>query len=107
MELSSLTSISPIDGRYRTQVEGLSAYFSEFALIQYRLRVETEYFIALSKQKIFKLEGTSSNKLKKLFENFTPETALEIKNCLTISSTCLSTGTGCNRITLPGLENAT
>ena len=80
MELSSLTAISPIDGRYRAQVEGLSAYFSEFALIQYRLRVETEYFIALSKQKIFKLEGTSSNKLKKLFENFTPETALEIKN---------------------------
>lgn len=80
MELSSLTAISPIDGRYRAQVEGLSAYFSEFALIQYRLRVETEYFIALSKQKIFKLEGPSTNKLKKLYENFTPETAMEIKN---------------------------
>ena len=46
-ELSSLTSISPIDGRYRAKVESLSQYFSEFALIQYRVKVEIEYFIAL------------------------------------------------------------
>lgn len=80
MELSSLTAISPIDGRYRSQVEGLSTYFSEYGLIQYRLRVETEYFIALSKQKLFKLENSSINKLKKVYEDFTPTTALEIKN---------------------------
>lgn len=80
MELSSLTAISPIDGRYRSQVEGLSSYFSEYGLIQYRLRVETEYFIALSKQKLFKLENSSINKLKKVYEDFTPETAVEIKN---------------------------
>ena len=80
MELSSLTAISPIDGRYRAQVEGLSPYFSEYGLIQYRLRVETEYFIALSKQKLFKLETRSINKLKKIYEEFTPNTALEIKN---------------------------
>jgi adenylosuccinate lyase len=80
MELSSLTAISPIDGRYRSQVEGLSSYFSEYGLIQYRLRVETEYFIALSKQKLFKLENSSINKLKKVYEDFTPNTALEIKN---------------------------
>jgi adenylosuccinate lyase len=80
MELSSLTAISPIDGRYRAQVEGLSPYFSEYGLIQYRLRVETEYFIALSKQKLFKLENSSINKLKKIYEEFTPNTALEIKN---------------------------
>ena len=80
MELSSLTAISPIDGRYRSQVEGLSSYFSEYGLIQYRLRVETEYFIALSKQKLFKLESSSMNKLKKVYEDFTPSTALEIKN---------------------------
>jgi adenylosuccinate lyase len=80
MELSSLTAISPIDGRYRAQVEGLSPYFSEYGLIQYRLRVETEYFIALSKQKLFKLETSSINKLKKIYEEFTPNTALEIKN---------------------------
>jgi adenylosuccinate lyase len=80
MELSSLTAISPIDGRYRSQVEGLLSYFSEYGLIQYRLRVETEYFIALSKQKLFKLENSSINKLKKVYEDFTPNTALEIKN---------------------------
>jgi adenylosuccinate lyase len=80
MELSSLTAISPIDGRYRAQVEGISPYFSEYGLIQYRLRVETEYFIALSKQKLFKLETSSINKLKKIYEEFTPNTALEIKN---------------------------
>ncbi len=80
MELSSLTAISPIDGRYRAQVEGLAPYFSEYGLIQYRLRVETEYFIALSKQKLFKLENSSINKLKKIYEDFTPSTALEIKN---------------------------
>lgn len=80
MELSSLTAISPIDGRYRSQVEGLSSYFSEYGLIQYRLRVETEYFIALSKQKLFKLENSSINKLKKVYEDFTPTTAIEIKN---------------------------
>lgn len=51
MELNTLTAISPIDGRYRSQVEVLSAYFSEFALMHYRLRVETEYFIALSQKK--------------------------------------------------------
>lgn len=80
MELSSLTAISPIDGRYRAQVEGLAPYFSEYGLIQYRLRVETEYFIALSKQKLFKLENSSINKLKKVYEDFTPSTAMEIKN---------------------------
>ena len=80
MELSSLTAISPIDGRYRSQVEGLSSFFSEYGLIQYRLRVETEYFIALSKQKLFKLENSSINKLKKVYEEFTPTTAIEIKN---------------------------
>lgn len=80
MELSSLTAISPIDGRYRAQVEGLAPYFSEYGLIQYRLRVETEYFIALSKQKLFKLESSQINKLKKVYEDFTPNTALEIKN---------------------------
>ena len=47
MELSSLTAISPVDGRYRNKVESLSLYFSEWALIRYRVRVEIEYFIAL------------------------------------------------------------
>ena len=47
MELNALTAISPIDGRYRSKTEELSEYFSEFALIRYRVLVEIEYFIAL------------------------------------------------------------
>ena len=79
MELNTLTAISPIDGRYRSQVETFSAYFSEFALMQYRLRVETEYFIALSQQKIFTLSTAQANKLRKVYINFNFETANEIK----------------------------
>ena len=47
MELDVLTAISPIDGRYRGKTDKLAAYFSEYALIRYRVRVEIEYFIAL------------------------------------------------------------
>ncbi|MEE1287259.1 MAG: adenylosuccinate lyase, partial [Bacteroidaceae bacterium] len=46
MELSLLSAISPIDGRYRGKTESLAGYFSEYALIKYRVRVEIEYFIA-------------------------------------------------------------
>lgn len=80
MELNTLTAISPIDGRYRSQVEVLSSYFSEFALMHYRLRVETEYFIALSQKKIFSLSAANANKLRKIYLDFSPETAMEIKN---------------------------
>jgi adenylosuccinate lyase len=80
MELNTLTAISPIDGRYRSQVEVLSPYFSEFALMQYRLRVETEYFIALSQKKLFSLSAANANKLRKIYLDFSPETAMEIKN---------------------------
>ena len=47
MELNLLTAISPVDGRYRKKTETLAGYFSEFALIRYRVRVEIEYFITL------------------------------------------------------------
>ena len=80
MELNSLTALSPIDGRYRQQVGNLSAYFSEFALMQYRIRVEIEYFIALSQQKLFRLDGKKANQLRKLYADFNPETAQNIKN---------------------------
>ena len=53
--MSSLTAISPIDGRYHKQTAALGAYFSEFALIRYRVWVEVEYFIFLAEKKIFKL----------------------------------------------------
>ncbi len=48
MELNQLTAISPIDGRYRKQVQSLDDYFSEFALIKYRVQVEVEYFLFLA-----------------------------------------------------------
>ena len=79
MELSPLTAVSPIDGRYGRQTNQLAAYFSEYALIKYRLKVEIEYFIALGQQKLFSLPAAKSNALRKLLDNFNPETAQEIK----------------------------
>ena len=57
MLLNTLTAISPIDGRYRLQIENLAKYFSEFGLIHYRVRVEIEYFIALCELPLPQLEG--------------------------------------------------
>ena len=79
MDLNTLTAISPIDGRYRAQLENLAPYFSEFGLIQYRLRIEVEYFIALSQKKIFTLSTSNANKLRAVYQDFTPEIALKIK----------------------------
>ena len=56
MNLNDLTAISPIDGRYRSKAEPLANYFSEFALIRYRVRVEVEYFIALCEKPLPQLE---------------------------------------------------
>jgi adenylosuccinate lyase len=80
MDLSVLSAISPVDGRYRQQLHHLSAYFSEFALIRYRVRIEVEYFIALSEKKLFSLKPTQIKALRGLYENFTLEKAQEIKN---------------------------
>jgi adenylosuccinate lyase len=81
MELSSLTAISPVDGRYRAQVAALAPYFSEFGLIKYRVLVEVEYFIYLADQKIFKLPVTvKPAKLRKVYENFSEEDAMQIKS---------------------------
>ncbi len=80
MDLSTLTAISPIDGRYRSQTEVLAGFFSEYALMQYRLRVETEYFISLAAQKIFTLPASKAEQLRSMYLGFSPETAKEIKN---------------------------
>lgn len=79
MEVSSLTSISPIDGRYRKQVSGLSLYFSEFGLIKYRVLVEVEYFFLLADQHFFKLPASARKTLKAVCENFGLEDAEAIK----------------------------
>ena len=81
MELNSLTAISPIDGRYFETVKPLAPYFSEFALMQYRVQVEIEYLIALSGS-ITELEDFPVHRLKDLrgiFKNFSEKNAKEIK----------------------------
>jgi adenylosuccinate lyase len=82
MELNQLTAISPVDGRYRKQVESLAPYFSEFGLIKYRVRIEIEYFIALCQIPLPQLEGVNANlfsSLRDIYLNFTEEDALWIK----------------------------
>ncbi|MFN4147723.1 MAG: adenylosuccinate lyase [Runella sp.] len=82
MQLNTLTAISPIDGRYRRQVESLASYFSEFGLIRYRILVEVEYFIALCELPLPQLEGFDKNLyplLRSLYEDFSEADALRIK----------------------------
>jgi len=80
--LTQLTAISPIDGRYRNKTESLSPYFSEEALIRYRVLVEIEYFIALCELPLPQLKEVDKSlfaELRKLYQNFTSEEALSIK----------------------------
>ena len=83
MNLNTLTAISPVDGRYRDKTESLSAYFSEFALIRYRVLVEIEYFIALCEIPLPQLKSLNNpslfENLRSVYKNFTPEDALHIK----------------------------
>lgn len=80
MDLSALTAISPVDGRYRNQVQHLDQYFSEFALIRYRVLIEIEYFIALSEKKFFALKPAQVKSLRGIYLHFTTDRATEIKN---------------------------
>lgn len=83
MQLSPITAISPIDGRYRNGSEPLDNYFSEFALIRYRIFVEVEYFIALCKLPLPQLSSVDDEahfaELRGLYRNFTVEDALRVK----------------------------
>ncbi|WP_339752142.1 adenylosuccinate lyase [uncultured Winogradskyella sp.] len=83
MALSELSAISPIDGRYRSKVEALGNYFSEEALIKYRVLVEIEYFIALCELPLPQLESVSNSifeNLRGLYKNFTALDAQAIKD---------------------------
>jgi adenylosuccinate lyase len=83
MNLDSLTAISPIDGRYHDKTEKLSLYFSEHALIYYRVRVEIEYFIALCNASIPQLHGINSDMFKQLrtiYTSFSIADAQRIKD---------------------------
>jgi adenylosuccinate lyase len=79
MELTALTAISAIDGRYRKQVHHLDAYFSEYALIKYRILIEVEYILFLERKKFVSLTKKTIKHLQKLVEDFGPEDAQEIK----------------------------
>lgn len=78
-DTSSLLAISPIDGRYKSQLESLSQYFSEYALIKYRVHIEIEYFIALSEEKFFVLTATQKKSLRDILLQFSTTDALWIK----------------------------
>ncbi len=82
MASSELHAISPIDGRYRSKVEALHAYFSEAALIKYRVLVEIEYFIALCEVPLPQLSSVDKaifSELRKIYSNFTEEDAQAVK----------------------------
>ncbi|MCQ2195602.1 MAG: adenylosuccinate lyase [Paludibacteraceae bacterium] len=83
MELNALTAISPIDGRYRNKTEELASYFSEYALIRYRVLVEVEYFIALCDIPLKNLSSIDKKiygSLRKIYEDFTTADAQKIKD---------------------------
>ena len=86
MQLSPLTAVSPIDGRYNNATNQLAVYFSEFALIKYRLHVEVEYFITLGEKRFFKTNLKLNNQLRQLVQNFSLEDATVIKNTEAITN---------------------
>ncbi len=86
MELQNLTAISPVDGRYRNQLQHLDQYFSEFALIRYRVQVEIDYFLFLAEKKFFQLSAQQKKALKEIVAGFSVEKAVEIKNLENITN---------------------
>ena len=83
MSLDILTAISPVDGRYRSKTESLAEYFSEFALIRYRVRVEIEYFIALCELPLPQLQGFDNAlfpQLRAVYQNFSEQDAQRVKD---------------------------
>jgi adenylosuccinate lyase len=86
MELNNLTAISPVDGRYRKQIEHLDNYFSEYALIKYRVIIEIEYFMFLADKKFFNINSKAKERLKKVAESFGLDYAQQIKQIETITN---------------------
>ena len=82
MELDKLTAVSPIDGRYREKTASLASYFSEYALIKYRVRVEIEYFIALCElplPQLASLDVAIFDRLRAIYRDFTEQDACRVK----------------------------
>lgn len=89
MSLSSLTAISPIDGRYRGKVEILENYYSEYALIRYRVKVEIEYFIALCKLPLPQLAGVDHalfGELRDIYAKFSVDDAQRVKDIESVTN---------------------
>lgn len=86
MELTSLTAVTPIDGRYRKQVQHLDEYFSEYALIKYRVLVEIEYFFFLADKRFFKLPPKARVQLKKVLDDFSIDDAQQIKQIESVTN---------------------
>ncbi|MEE0625075.1 MAG: adenylosuccinate lyase [Muribaculaceae bacterium] len=89
MSLSSLTAISPIDGRYRGKVEVLENYYSEYALIRYRVKVEIEYFIALCKLPLPQLAGVDHAlfcELRDIYAKFSVDDAQRVKDIESVTN---------------------
>lgn len=89
MELCPLTAVSPIDGRYRSKAEPLDKYYSEYALIRYRVKVEVEYFIALCELPLPQLAGIDRDifaKLRAIYENFTLAEASRVKEIESVTN---------------------
>ena len=89
LQFSPLTAVSPIDGRYHSKTEQLSEYFSEYALIKYRVRVEIEYFIALCELPLPQLSGIDAklyDELRNIYKNFSPAEAQRIKDIESITN---------------------
>ena len=89
MNLSLLTAISPVDGRYRTKTESYAAYFSEYALMRYRVLVEVEYFIALCEIPLKQLEQVPASvypKLRAIYTEFSEADALKIKEIESVTN---------------------
>lgn len=89
MDLTTLSAISPIDGRYRNKVNELAAYFSEYALIRYRVRVEIEYFIALCELPLPQLKGVDAAlfpELRRVYAEFTEADAEKIKSIESVTN---------------------
>lgn len=89
MNLNPLNAISPIDGRYRSKIEGLAGYFSEEALIKYRVRVEIEYFIALCEIPLPQLKDfpkAEYENLRKIYTEFNHANALQVKQIESVTN---------------------
>lgn len=91
MNLDKLTAVSPVDGRYRDKAEPLAAYFSEYALIRYRVRVEIEYFIALCELPLPQLESISADKtlhetLRDIYRKFSEADAARVKEIESVTN---------------------